>query len=155
MTSMPVEFGTILGGFLSGVLGGAVAVEYRTRREKMDQTKDWYDKTIRLAGRIEQAQSQSYTVEEAQYAESTCAGVLKTLAKHLSDAPNAIDEDIVSEAEELVAKCEFVTLEHNHFSDDMNDQQIEAIHERMVEASNKATEVANLARQEREAVRLV
>lgn len=43
---------TLLGALISGLIG-LITVEYRHRKESREEVREWYEKTIRLAERIE------------------------------------------------------------------------------------------------------
>lgn len=103
-----IDVGTILGGFVSGILGGAVAVEYRHRRNRVQELLSWYERTERLAERVNIAARRCQIDSYQPYGRNTCAGVHSALARHLSEAPPSVDEEVFKEAEKLVMYCQRV-----------------------------------------------
>jgi hypothetical protein len=97
---------TVLGGAISGVIGIAYS-EYRNRRERHRELKEWYDNRIQAAGRVERLTSDDFD-GSTQYMGDALSGVLGRLTGHVMDAPSRADPEVVASAEEFAAKCQDV-----------------------------------------------
>ncbi|MFB6197902.1 MAG: hypothetical protein ABEI52_06495 [Halobacteriaceae archaeon] len=102
--------GPVLGAFISGLIGVGT-VEYRNWREGNDELRSWYDQAIRLAERVNRADTEDeYDNDRGRHVQATCAGVHSRLATHVSEAPADIEESILNASEALISDCQEVQI---------------------------------------------
>lgn len=132
---------TILGGLISGLVG--VGLFYvRSRAEEKAELNAWYQRTIRLAGRIERADKNEYTGMDGWYARSTCAGVLDRLAKHVENSPARVDEDVLDVSEELLVRCQHVI----ELDEDTVQRDPKSVKKGMEEAAETASNLIKISK---------
>ena len=144
----------ILGGFVSGVIGGAGAVEFRYRRDKQRELQTWYNRTERLAQRVIRANYDNWTGSKPFFARATCAGVHSELASHVADAPPEVNERPLRLAEQLVSECQLVKMMDRRELK-LDGGEYPEIRARVEEAADIAELVEDAARSEREAIRFL
>lgn len=129
---------TFLGALISGLVGVALFF-IKTRADQRSERKAWYQKTTRLARRVERAQKDEYEDMEGWYARSTCAGVLTRLARHMENAPSGIDGSVLDASEDLLVECQWVLgLDEGNVK-----RKPHSVHKRMETAAEKASKLVD------------
>lgn len=95
---------TVSGAFISGIIG-ILYSEYRTRRERNEHLKEWYNQLINLANRTHRVASDEFDAEPS-YIRNSIAGNLGKLSSHILNAPENVDEGVILEAEKLAEECQ-------------------------------------------------
>ncbi|WP_144427119.1 hypothetical protein [Halolamina pelagica] len=117
--------GAIAGGLVSGFLGGAVAVEYRTRRDKCSELNNWYGEVIRYSTQIENAIPEDWLEylegdmedfdnadvrnDRKEQMDSELGELARKLRAHLDNAPADVPSEIVKKMDESARKCEMAS----------------------------------------------
>lgn len=146
-----VAIESIVGGFLSGVLGGVGAVEYRYRRNAHQELRSWYSRTERLAQRVCRKNYNDWTGPKPLYARATCAGVHSELASHISEAPPSVDEHVLDLSDQLVSECQLV----KHVREVDAERDSTEVEARVASAAEVASNLEQMAREEREQIGFV
>lgn len=143
-----VAIESIIGGLLSGALGGVGAVEYRYKRNQHTELRSWYSRTERLAQRVCRKNYEDWSGPKPRYARATCAGVHSELASHISDAPPAVDEQVIGLSDQLVSECQLVK-QMRKMDAEHNPTEVEA---RVAEAAEVASQLKKIAAKERKEI---
>lgn len=138
----------IMSGLASGFLGGIFTVEIRARREQRLKEKQWYNRTMRMAERINRSNFSGSGVSDALYARNACAGVLGNLSTHITEAPSCVSEKMLEASETLAMRIQTIQgiSPHEVHGDPKQ------VKKSMGPTAEEARRVVEIAREERESV---
>lgn len=95
---------TFLGGAISGIIG-VFHSEFRSRRERQRELKDWYGTIVQLAERVERLGSDDFDGSR-DYLAHGLSGLTARLEECVSEAPREADSDVIEAAEALAVECD-------------------------------------------------
>lgn len=174
-----VDWGAaVLGAFISGLVGLGV-VEYQTLRAEYEERRQWYDRTIRLAERVEQAvprereevedgsHHREYSMEfvDPELHEEIELGhtifthwlISSDLNEHIGTSPIGVESELLEQAEELAALLRFTSERNIHLEDEVQVYSWAGSADRpdpsiLLMASEYGTELKRMAEAERDNV---
>ncbi|MFC4550815.1 MULTISPECIES: hypothetical protein [Halorussus] len=119
MVEGTINIGTLLGAFISGLIG-LVVVEYRYFREKHRSVREWYDHTIQYARQGKVARSGDKKTDLWKNHGGEIYGTIyDNLSEHLSEAPEHVDTDVLEAVNEFCITCRY-------FKEEAGDTEIDA-----------------------------